>query len=80
MKTGTLRRELFVKLLAYILVALNCSMKANINVIKETDVEWKKAKEYLNNVSELNYLTQIVIMLYEDTTVVSVRYCNGTEK
>nr|XP_039247814.1 inositol hexakisphosphate and diphosphoinositol-pentakisphosphate kinase 2-like isoform X3 [Styela clava] len=30
------------------------------------DDQWKRAMEYVNAVSELNYMTQIVIMLYED--------------
>ncbi|XP_063101575.1 inositol hexakisphosphate and diphosphoinositol-pentakisphosphate kinase 2 isoform X8 [Cavia porcellus] len=30
------------------------------------DEQWKRAVDYLNIVSELNYMTQIVIMLYED--------------
>ncbi|XP_064412742.1 inositol hexakisphosphate and diphosphoinositol-pentakisphosphate kinase 2 isoform X1 [Latimeria chalumnae] len=30
------------------------------------DDQWKTAMDYLNFVSELNYMTQIVIMLYED--------------
>ncbi|KAM8778317.1 inositol hexakisphosphate and diphosphoinositol-pentakisphosphate kinase 2 isoform 10-T11 [Rhynchonycteris naso] len=30
------------------------------------DDQWKRAMDYLNVVSELNYMTQIVIMLYED--------------
>uniref|UniRef100_A0A4W3JYD4 Inositol hexakisphosphate and diphosphoinositol-pentakisphosphate kinase n=1 Tax=Callorhinchus milii TaxID=7868 RepID=A0A4W3JYD4_CALMI len=30
------------------------------------DDQWKRAMDYLNYVSELNYMTQIVIMLYED--------------
>ncbi|XP_030049294.1 inositol hexakisphosphate and diphosphoinositol-pentakisphosphate kinase 2 isoform X2 [Microcaecilia unicolor] len=30
------------------------------------DEQWKRAMDYLNSVSELNYMTQIVIMLYED--------------
>ncbi|XP_029428464.1 inositol hexakisphosphate and diphosphoinositol-pentakisphosphate kinase 2 isoform X7 [Rhinatrema bivittatum] len=30
------------------------------------DEQWKRAMDYLNFVSELNYMTQIVIMLYED--------------
>ncbi|XP_041753310.1 inositol hexakisphosphate and diphosphoinositol-pentakisphosphate kinase 2 isoform X7 [Coregonus clupeaformis] len=30
------------------------------------DDQWKRAMEYLKVVSELNYMTQIVIMLYED--------------
>ncbi|XP_068103558.1 inositol hexakisphosphate and diphosphoinositol-pentakisphosphate kinase 2 isoform X1 [Hyperolius riggenbachi] len=30
------------------------------------DEQWKRAMDYLNFVNELNYMTQIVIMLYED--------------
>ncbi|XP_044518503.1 inositol hexakisphosphate and diphosphoinositol-pentakisphosphate kinase 2 [Gracilinanus agilis] len=30
------------------------------------DDQWRRAMDYLNVVSELNYMTQIVIMLYED--------------
>ncbi|XP_043961576.1 inositol hexakisphosphate and diphosphoinositol-pentakisphosphate kinase 2 isoform X20 [Gambusia affinis] len=33
---------------------------------EEKDQQWKRAMDYLNEVSELNYMTQIVIMLYED--------------
>ncbi|XP_056138564.1 inositol hexakisphosphate and diphosphoinositol-pentakisphosphate kinase 2 [Lampris incognitus] len=32
----------------------------------EKDQQWKQAMDYLSAVSELNYMTQIVIMLYED--------------
>ncbi|XP_077942118.1 inositol hexakisphosphate and diphosphoinositol-pentakisphosphate kinase 2 isoform X18 [Gasterosteus aculeatus] len=32
----------------------------------EKDQQWKRAMDYLSAVSELNYMTQIVIMLYED--------------
>ncbi|CAF1645185.1 unnamed protein product, partial [Didymodactylos carnosus] len=31
-----------------------------------TDEQWKRSMDYLDTVSELNYLTQIVIMLFED--------------
>ena len=30
------------------------------------DEQWKKACEYISDVSELSYLTQIVLMQYED--------------
>ncbi|XP_061302425.1 inositol hexakisphosphate and diphosphoinositol-pentakisphosphate kinase 1 isoform X6 [Pezoporus flaviventris] len=30
------------------------------------DQQWKRAMDYLSAISELNYMTQIVIMLYED--------------
>ncbi|XP_055012017.1 inositol hexakisphosphate and diphosphoinositol-pentakisphosphate kinase 1 isoform X5 [Boleophthalmus pectinirostris] len=33
---------------------------------EEHDAQWKQAMEYLSAVPELNYMTQIVIMLYED--------------
>ncbi|XP_072527872.1 inositol hexakisphosphate and diphosphoinositol-pentakisphosphate kinase 2 isoform X3 [Salminus brasiliensis] len=33
---------------------------------EEQDQQWKRAMDYLSAVSELNYMTQIVIMLYED--------------
>ncbi|KAM8894513.1 inositol hexakisphosphate and diphosphoinositol-pentakisphosphate kinase 2 isoform 13-T13 [Spinachia spinachia] len=32
----------------------------------EKDQQWRRAMDYLSAVSELNYMTQIVIMLYED--------------
>lgn len=33
-----------------------------------TDEQWSRAMEYISIVSELNYMSQIVIMLYEDPT------------
>ncbi|TNN79900.1 Inositol hexakisphosphate and diphosphoinositol-pentakisphosphate kinase 1 [Liparis tanakae] len=33
---------------------------------EEKDQQWKQAMDYLSAVSELNYMTQVVIMLYED--------------
>ncbi|XP_051975462.1 inositol hexakisphosphate and diphosphoinositol-pentakisphosphate kinase 1-like isoform X3 [Xyrauchen texanus] len=33
---------------------------------EQKDEQWKQAMDYLSAVSELNYMTQIVIMLYED--------------
>jgi len=30
------------------------------------DEQWRRAMEYVSAVSELNYMTQVVIMLYED--------------
>lgn len=32
------------------------------------DEQWRRAMEYISLVSELNYMSQIVIMLYEDPT------------
>ena len=32
------------------------------------DEQWDRALDYISRVSELNYMTQIVIMLYEDPT------------
>lgn len=37
----------------------------------EKDQQWKQAMDYLSAVTELNYMTQIVIMLYEDNNKVS---------
>lgn len=33
-----------------------------------TDQQWRRAMEYVSMVSELNYMSQIVVMLYEDPT------------
>ena len=38
-------------------------------LLEKDDEHWARAKECMNTVPELNYLTQIVIMLYEDTSV-----------
>lgn len=38
----------------------------------EKDQQWKQAMDYLSAVTELNYMTQIVIMLYEDNNKVSL--------
>lgn len=32
------------------------------------DEQWRRAMEYISMVSELNYMSQVVIMLYEDPT------------
>lgn len=40
-------------------------------VQESKDEQWKRAMDYLNVVNELNYMTQIVIMLYEDPNKVS---------
>ncbi|CAL8102596.1 unnamed protein product [Calicophoron daubneyi] len=34
-----------------------------------TDEQWRRAMAYVSSVSEINYLAQIVIMIYEDPTV-----------
>ncbi|VUZ57333.1 unnamed protein product [Hymenolepis diminuta] len=34
-----------------------------------TDEQWKRAMDYVSTVPELNYLSQVVIMIYEDPTV-----------
>ncbi|XP_061886455.1 inositol hexakisphosphate and diphosphoinositol-pentakisphosphate kinase 2 isoform X7 [Entelurus aequoreus] len=45
-------------------------LKLSLNVFyvlqEEKDQQWNRAMDYLSAVSELNYMTQIVIMLYED--------------
>ena len=33
------------------------------------DEQWKRASEHINEISELSYLTQIVLMQYEDPMV-----------
>uniref|UniRef100_A0A3B1K032 Inositol hexakisphosphate and diphosphoinositol-pentakisphosphate kinase n=1 Tax=Astyanax mexicanus TaxID=7994 RepID=A0A3B1K032_ASTMX len=38
----------------------------NVSINEEKDEQWKQAMDYLSAVTELNYMTQIVIMLYED--------------
>ncbi|VDL90810.1 unnamed protein product [Schistocephalus solidus] len=35
------------------------------------DEQWRRAMDYVTTVPELNYLSQVVIMIYEDPTVVS---------
>lgn len=37
-------------------------------VSKEYDEQWSRAMDYTSMISELNYMSQIVIMLYEDPT------------
>lgn len=39
---------------------------------EENDQQWKQAMDYLSAVTELNYMTQIVIMLYEDNNKVGL--------
>uniref|UniRef100_A0A8C3VF33 Inositol hexakisphosphate and diphosphoinositol-pentakisphosphate kinase n=1 Tax=Catharus ustulatus TaxID=91951 RepID=A0A8C3VF33_CATUS len=38
----------------------------DVSVPENKDQQWKRAMDYLSAISELNYMTQIVIMLYED--------------
>lgn len=51
---------------------------------EEKDQQWKQAMDYLSAVSELNYMTQIVIMLYEDNnkvgTLRAALLCRATER
>ena len=35
---------------------------------EKQDEQWRRAMEYVSQVPELNYLSQIVIMLYEDSS------------
>ena len=39
-----------------------------LRCFQSEDEQWMRALEYVSLVSELNYMTQIVIMLYEDPT------------
>lgn len=32
------------------------------------DEQWRRAMDYVSQISELNYMSQVVIMLYEDPT------------
>lgn len=47
-------------------VATSCVSWLCVLLQEETDWQWRQAMDYLSAVSELNYMTQIVIMLYED--------------
>uniref|UniRef100_A0A7N5ZR72 Inositol hexakisphosphate and diphosphoinositol-pentakisphosphate kinase n=1 Tax=Anabas testudineus TaxID=64144 RepID=A0A7N5ZR72_ANATE len=44
--------------------AYSCTHSSRLH--EEKDQQWKQAMDYLSAVTELNYMTQIVIMLYED--------------
>lgn len=50
----------------YASVATSCVSGLCFLLQEETDWQWRQAMDYLSAVSELNYMTQIVIMLYED--------------
>lgn len=51
--------------------AVAYSMRLFMCVYQENkDQQWKRAMDYLSAISELNYMTQIVIMLYEDNNKV----------
>uniref|UniRef100_A0A8C3NBR2 Inositol hexakisphosphate and diphosphoinositol-pentakisphosphate kinase n=1 Tax=Geospiza parvula TaxID=87175 RepID=A0A8C3NBR2_GEOPR len=43
-----------------------CVNGGKVKSSESKDEQWKRAMDYLNVVNELNYMTQIVIMLYED--------------
>lgn len=43
---------------------------SSVSVQEQKDEQWKQAMDYLSAVTELNYMTQIVIMLYEDNNKV----------
>lgn len=50
-----------------------CLLHATVYVYiyqENKDQQWKRAMDYLSAISELNYMTQIVIMLYEDNNKV----------
>lgn len=48
--------------------SLLCVLQHGGLINKKNDTQWARANEYLDAVSELNYMSQIVIMLYEDPT------------
>ena len=37
-----------------------------LKILQDSDQSWQAACEYLGSIKELNYMTQIVLMLYED--------------
>lgn len=45
---------------------------------EEKDQQWNRAMDYLSAVSELNYMTQVVIMLYEDNNKVLLLFLKFT--
>ena len=56
-----------------------CLLNTNINIYENihrylqkggegADEQWRRAMEYVSQISELNYMSQVVIMLYEDQT------------
>lgn len=47
-------------------MATSCVSGLYVLLQEATDWQWRQAMDYLSAVSELNYMTQIVIMLYED--------------
>ena len=38
---------------------------------ENADEQWEKALDFINNTPELNYMTQIIIMMFEDPSKVS---------
>lgn len=42
------------------------SLNVYISPIQESDPNWQNSCDYLGGIRELNYMTQIVLMLYED--------------
>lgn len=45
--------------------SINC---ASLSLQAASDEQWRHSMNYIETISELNYLTQIVIMLYEDSS------------
>ncbi len=52
----------------YISVVVNTLTNKCALMCQGDDEQWERAMEYVSVVSELNYMTQVVIMLYEDPT------------
>ena len=50
----------------YAIQLSNLAYVLHFSLQEAKDDQWKTAMDYLKVVSELNYMTQIVIMLYED--------------
>lgn len=66
-QTPSIRRD---KVNGRLSVSVCVCMCARFVRQEEKDQQWKRAMDYLSAVSELNYMTQIVIMLYEDNNKV----------
>uniref|UniRef100_A0A8C2GU97 Inositol hexakisphosphate and diphosphoinositol-pentakisphosphate kinase n=1 Tax=Cyprinus carpio TaxID=7962 RepID=A0A8C2GU97_CYPCA len=65
--------HLFLSFICSLLLSMKSHVHSLLSIFRygglldeEKDQQWKRAMDYLSAVSELNYMTQIVIMLYED--------------
>lgn len=65
-----MRTRLYFTSESHIHSLLTCLRHGELADVVE-DEQWRRAMNFVSAVSELNYLAQIVIMIYEDPTVVS---------